>query len=186
MTEQEVLQDLHGEMEKTNAAFRRDLAKLRTGRATSGMLEGIHPEYYGARTPLNQIATVSVPEPRLLIVQPFDRTALAEIDKAIRASDLGLNPLNDGKILRIPIPELTEERRRDIVRHTKKLAEEYRVSLRAHRHDSLELVKEAIKERELTDDDGHRIKEKVETETKAALAHLEDALSKKEKEILTV
>ena len=186
MTEQEVLDDLKSEMEKTLGAFRRELAKIRTGRATTALLDGIHPDYYGSKTPLKQLAQVTAPEPRLLIVQPYDKAALVAVEKAIRQSDLGLNPLNDGKILRIPIPELTEERRKEIVRHTRKISEEFRVSMRAHRHDSLELVKEALKERELTEDEAHRVREKIETETKAFLEHVDDGLKKKEQEILTV
>jgi ribosome recycling factor len=186
MTDQEVLDDLRSEMEKTLAAFRRELTKIRTGRATPGLLDGIHADYYGAKTPLKQLAQVNVPEPRLLVVQPFDKTALVAIEKAIQQSDLGLNPMNDGKILRIPIPELTEERRKEIVRHTRKTAEEYRISLRAHRHDSLEILKEMLKEKEITEDDAHRVRERIETETKAHLEHVDDALKKKEQEIMTV
>ncbi len=130
MTDQEVLDDLKKEMEKTVAAFRRELARTRTGRASTALLEGIHADYYGAKTPLIQLATLSAPEPRLLVVQPFDKTALIAIEKAIQQSDLGLNPMSDGKILRIPIPELTDERRKEIVRHLHKVAEDFRVSVR--------------------------------------------------------
>lgn len=186
MTDHEVVEDLKKEMDKTLGAFRRELAKIRTGRATTALLDGIQAEYYGTRTPLKQIAQVNVPEPRLIVVQPFDKAALTAIERAIQQSDLGLNPLNDGKILRIPIPELTEERRKEIVRHTRKLAEEYRVSLRAHRHDSLEFLKELLKEKEVTEDDSHRIKDRIEAETKAFLEHVEDGLKKKEQEIMTV
>lgn len=186
MTDQEVLDDLRKEMEKTLAAFRRDLSRTRTGRASTALLEGIHPEYYGAKTPLLQLATVSAPEPRLIVVQPFDKTALTAIEKAIQQSDLGLHPMSDGKILRIPIPELTEERRRDLVRHLHKVAEEYRISLRAHRHDSLELLKEMLKEKDLTEDDSRRAKDKVEVVTKEYLEKVDKALKAKEEEVLSV
>ena len=186
MTAQEVIEDLKKECEKTLGVFSRDLARLRTGRATTALLEGIQAEYYGAKTPLIQLATVTAPEPRLLIVQPYDKAALQAIDKAIQQSDLGLHPMNDGKILRIPIPELTEERRKDLVRHLRKLAEEYRVSVRAHRHDSLELLKEMLKDRELTEDDQHRAKEKVEAEIHGFLDRVEKALKKKEEEVMAV
>src|SRR5688500_11199754 len=116
MTDQEVLENLKSEMEESLGAFRRDLAKIRTGRATAALLDGIQADYYGSKTPLKQLAQVTAPEPRLLVVQPYDKAALIAIEKAIHQSDLGLNPLNDGKILRLPIPELTEERRKDIVR----------------------------------------------------------------------
>ncbi len=186
MTDQEVLDDLKKEMEKTIAAFRRELARTRTGRASTALLEGIHAEYYGAKTPLIQLATLSAPEPRLLVVQPFDKTALVAIEKAIQQSDLGLNPLSDGKILRIPIPELTAERRKEIVRHLHKVAEDFRVSLRAHRHDSLELLKEMLKEKELTEDDNRRARDKIEAVTKEYLERVDKSLKGKEEEVLSV
>jgi len=186
MNTQEVINDLKAEMEKTITAFRKEMARIRTGRASTALLDGIHPEYYGTKTPLIQLATVSAPEPRLLIVQPYDKAALTAIEKAIQQSDLGLNPQSDGKILRIPIPELTEERRKEIVRHLRKLAEEYRVSVRSHRHDSLELLKEMLKDKEINEDDSHKAKEKVESETKHQLDRLEEVLKAKEKEVLEV
>lgn len=186
MTDREVLDDLQSEMEKTLAAYRRELAKIRTGRASAAILDGVHADYYGSKTPIKQIAQVNVPEPRLIVVQPFDKTALGAIEKAIQQADLGLNPLNDGKILRLPIPELTEERRKEIVRHTRKVAEDFRISMRAHRHDSLEMVKEMEKEKELSADDAHKLKERVDAETKSFLEHVDEALKKKEQEIMTV
>jgi ribosome recycling factor len=186
MTDQEVLDDLKREMEKTVTAFRRDLARTRTGRASTALLEGIHAEYYGAKTPLIQLATLSAPEPRLLVVQPFDKAALIAIEKAIQQSDLGLNPMSDGKILRIPIPELTAERRKEIVRHLHKVAEDFRVSLRAHRHDALELLKEMLKEKELTEDDSRRARDKIEATTKEYLERVDKVLKGKEEEVLSV
>jgi ribosome recycling factor len=186
MTDQEVLDDLKREMEKTLTAFRRELARTRTGRASTALLEGLHAEYYGAKTPLIQLATLSAPEPRLLVVQPFDKTALTAVEKAIRQSDLGLNPISDGKILRIPIPELTAERRKEIVRHLHKVAEDFRVSMRAHRHDALELLKEMLKEKELTEDDSRRAREKIEATTKEYLERVEKVLKSKEEEVLSV
>jgi ribosome recycling factor len=186
MTDQEVLDDLKKEMEKTVAAFRRDLARTRTGRASTALLEGIHADYYGAKTPLIQLATLSAPEPRLLVVQPFDKTALTAIEKAIQQSDLGLNPMSDGKILRIPIPELTAERRKEIVRHLHKVAEDFRVSVRAHRHDALELLKEMLKEKELTEDDNRRARDKIEVATKDYLERVDKVLKSKEEEVLSV
>jgi ribosome recycling factor len=173
-------------MDKTLGTFRRELARIRTGRASTALLDGIHVEYYGAKTLLIQLASVTAPEPRLLLVQPYDRSALPAIEKAIRQSDLGLNPVSDGKVLRLPIPELTEERRRELVRHLRKMAEEFRVSLRSHRHDSLELLKEMLKEKEITEDENHKAREKVEAETKAYLEKLEEVLRAKEKEVMEV
>jgi ribosome recycling factor len=186
MTSQEVIDDLRKELDKTIGAFRHEISRIRTNRASTALLEGLHADYYGARTPVNQLATINAPEPRLLVVQPYDKAALVAIEKAIQASDLNLNPLNDGKILRIPIPELTEERRKEIVKHVRKKAEDYRVSARAHRHDSLELVKEMVKEKDLTEDDAKRIREKIEAETKQALERVEEVLKGKEKEVLAV
>jgi ribosome recycling factor len=186
MTEQEVLDDLKKEAEKTVGAFRRELSRTRTGRASTALLEGIQAEYYGAKTPLIQLATLSAPEPRLLIVQPFDKAALTAIEKAIQQSDLGLNPMSDGKILRIPIPELTAERRKEIVRHLHKVAEDFRVSVRAHRHDALELLKEMLKEKDITEDENRRAKEKIEAITKEYLERLDKTLKGKEEEVLSV
>jgi ribosome recycling factor len=186
MTDQEVLDDLKREMEKTVTAFRRELARTRTGRASTALLEGIHADYYGAKTPLIQLATLSAPEPRLLVVQPFDKAALTAIEKAIQQSDLGLNPMSDGKILRIPIPELTAERRKEIVRHLHKVAEDFRVSLRAHRHDALELLKEMLKEKELTEDDNRRARDKIEATTKEYLERIDKVLKAKEEDLLSV
>ena len=186
MEPQDVLNDLKQEMEKTLSTFRKEMARTRTGRATTALLDGIHAEYYGAKTPLNQMSTITAPEPRLIVVQPYDKTGLGAIEKAILQSDLGLNPVNDGKILRIPIPELNEERRKEIVRHVRKVAEEFRISMRSHRHDAIELLKEMLKEKTITEDDNHRAKDKIEAETKTFLDKLEEVLKTKEKEVMEV
>jgi ribosome recycling factor len=124
------------EMEDSVDAFRHELSRLRSGRASTALLEGLQVNYYGTRTPLRQLAGLAAPEPRLLVITPYDKTAMAEIEKAIRTAELGLNPMNDGKIIRVPIPELTEERRRDLVRQVHKKAEEFRVSVRNHRREA--------------------------------------------------
>jgi ribosome recycling factor len=173
-------------MEQTLAAFRRDLSRLRTSRATTALLDGIIVDYYGAKTPLNQLASLNAPEPRLLVVQPFDRSVIGDIERALQQSDLGLTPQNDGKIIRIPIPELTEERRRDLVKHVKKMAEEFRVSVRAHRRDAIEMMKELHKEKELTDDDMKRDQERVEHLTKEYVEKVDKILKAKEEEIMAV
>ena len=140
-----IFSQLQKEMDDSVSALRKELTKLRTGRASTALLEHIVVDYYGASTPLNQLATLSAPEPRLLVIQPFDRNAMTEIEKAILKSDLGLTPSNDGKVIRIPIPQLTEERRKDLVKHVKKIAEEYRVSVRSHRRVAIEHLKELEK-----------------------------------------
>src|SRR5712671_6272639 len=171
-----VIDDCKQEMEQTVTAFKRELGRLRTSRASTSLLEGIVVEYYGARTPLNQLASLSAPEPRLLIIQPFDRTAISDIERAIFGSDLGLTPVNDGKIIRIPIPELTEQRRKDLVKHVKKTAEEYRVSVRQHRHDAIDMLKELHKEKELTDDDLKKEHDRVEHLTKEYVEKIDKIL----------
>jgi len=182
----EVLKNLTAEMEGTITALRRELARTRTGRASTSLLEGITVEYYGARTPLNQLATLSAPEPRLLVIQPFDRNVLSDIERAILQSDLGLNPANDGKILRVPIPELTEDRRRELVKHVRKVAEEFRVSQRNHRRDANEMLKELQKEKEITEDELRRGQEKTQDLTKAYIEKLDQILKAKEEEIMEV
>ena len=181
-----VIDDCKQEMEQTVVAFKRELSRLRTSRATTALLDSIVVEYYGAKTPLNQLASLSAPEPRLLVIQPFDRSAIGEIERAIFQSDLGLTPQNDGKIIRIPIPELTEQRRKDLVKHVKKMAEEFRVSVRQHRHDAMEMLKELHKEKELTDDDMKRDKERVEHLTKEYVEKVDKVLKGKEEEIMAV
>jgi ribosome recycling factor len=185
MTEQ-VIEDLRQEMERTVNALRREFARTRTGRASTALLEGITVEYYGTRTPLNQIAGLSAPEPRLLVIQPYDKTALPQVERAILQSDLGLVPMNDGKILRVPIPELTEERRRDLVKHIRKVAEDHRVSMRNHRRDALDLLKALEKDKEITEDDLRRAQEKAQEITKMLIERVDQILKVKEDEIMEV
>jgi len=182
----EVTEELRKEMERTTTALRRDLARTRTGRASTALLEGITVDYYGTRTPLNQLAGLSAPEPRLLVIQPYDKTALPQIERALLQSDLGLTPMNDGKILRVPIPELTEERRRELVKHVRKLAEDYRVSVRNHRRDALDLLKTLEKDKEITEDDMRRASEKVQDTTKTYIEKIDQILKSKEDEIMEV
>ena len=182
----EVLESTKQDMEKTVAALRKDLSHIRTGRASTALLENITIDYYGTRTPVNQVATLSVPDASLIVVQPFDKSLIGAIEKAIKSSDLGLNPLNDGKLIRVPIPALTEERRKDLVKHVKKLAEDYRVSVRSHRRDSLEMVKELEKDKEITEDDKRHAAEKIEHLTKEYVEKVDQVLKSKEDEIMAV
>ena len=182
----EVLENLKTELDKTHNALRKELSHVRTGRASTALLEGIHVEYYGTRTPLNQVASLSAPEPSLLVVQPYDKSVIGAIEKAIQSSELGLNPQNDGKLIRIPIPPLTEERRRDLVKHVRKVAEEFRVGARNHRRDALEMLKELEKDKDITEDDRRHADQKVETMTKECLERLEKTLKLKEDEIMAV
>lgn len=182
----EVLANVKQEMDQTVTAMKRDMARTRTGRASTALLEGLTVEYYGAKTPLNQLASLSAPEPRLLVIQPFDRTALTEIERSILQSDLGLVPNNDGKLIRVPIPELTEERRKELVRHIRKIAEEYRVSQRNHRREAIDMLKALQKDGDITEDDLRRGQEKIQELTKDYTERLEKVLHAKEAEIMEV
>jgi len=184
--EADVLESTKREMEKVIAAFKKELSHVRTGRASTALLEGITVDYYGTKTPLNQLATLSAPEPTLLVVQPYDKSVMGAVEKAIQSADLGLNPLNDGKLIRVPIPALTEERRKELVKHIRKLAEDYRVSVRTHRRDSLEMLKEYEKEKEITEDDRRHASEKIEALTKDYVERVEKTLKTKEEEIMAV
>ena len=182
----EVLDGTKQDMEKTVVAFRKELSHVRTGRASTALLEGITVDYYGTKTPLNQVATLSAPEASLLVVQPYDKSVIVAIEKAIRSSDLGLNPLNDGKLIRIPVPPLTEERRRELVKHCRKLAEDYRVSVRSHRRDAIEMLKSLEKDGDITEDDRRHTAEKIEALTKEYIERVDKVLKGKEDEIMAV
>jgi ribosome recycling factor len=181
-----IFAQLQKDMEGSIAALRKELTKIRTGRASTALLEHITVDYYGATTPLIQLATLSAPEPRLLVVQPFDRSAIGEIEKAILKSDLGLTPNNDGKVIRIPIPQLTEERRRELVKHVKKIAEEYRVSVRNHRRVAIEHLKEAEKKKEITADELKHGQERVQKVTDDYIGRIDKIVKAKEEEVMEV
>jgi len=181
-----IFTEVQKEMDGSVAVLRKDLTKLRTGRASTALLEHITVDYYGASTPLNQLATLSAPEPRLLVIQPFDRTAMTEIEKAILKSDLGLTPNNDGKIIRIPIPALTEERRKELVKHVKKIAEEYRVSVRNHRRVAVEQLKEAEKRKEITADEAKHGLDRVQKITDDFIGRIDKIVKAKEDEVMAI
>jgi len=181
-----IFTQLQKEMDHSVGALRKELAKLRTGRASTALLEHVVVEYYGATTPLNQVATLSAPEPRLLVIQPYDRSAMGDIEKAILKADLGLTPNNDGKIIRIPIPHLTEERRKELVKHVKKIGEEFRVSLRNHRRLALEHLKESEKKKEITADDSKHGQERVQKITDEFIGRIDKIVKAKEEEVMEV
>jgi ribosome recycling factor len=163
---------------------RRELAGVRTGRASTGLLENLMVEAYGAKLPLNQVATLSIPEPSLIVAQPFDPSTMATIEKAIRTSDLGLNPANDGKVIRIPIPALTEERRKDLSRHVHKAAEEGRNHIRTVRREANDKLKKMLKEHQISEDDEKRGLDEVQKITDAAIRAVDDLQRKKDEELL--
>ena len=171
------LDDLERRMNGAVEALRQEFAGLRTGRASAGLLEPIMVEVYGAHMPLNQVGTISVPEPRMLTVQVWDKTAVAAVDKAIRASGLGLNPAADGQLIRIPIPELTEERRVEMVKIAHKYAEQARIAVRNVRRDGMENLKKLEKEGELSEDDHHFWGDEVQQLTDQAIANIDETLA---------
>ncbi len=171
-------------MSKAIEDCRRELASIRTGRASLGLLDHIRVEYYGTPTPLNQVATLGVPEPNLLTVQPWDPSLLAVIDKTIRASDLGLNPVSDGKILRVPIPPLTEERRKELVKHLHKVLENHRTAVRNIRRDGNEDLKKLLKDKKISEDDERRGLDEIQKLTDDFSSKLDELGKAKESEIL--
>ena len=182
----QVVDALKKEMENTLEGLRKELTKVRTGRANTALIEGILVDYYGTKSPLNQLAALSAPESRLLVVQPYDKSVMGAIEKAIYQSDLGLTPVNDGKVIRIPLPELTEERRKELVRHVKKIGEEYRVSARNHRRDANERVKKLQKDKQITEDDVRATQDRVQKLTDEYVDKIEKVLKAKEDELMAV
>lgn len=183
---EEIKKDTRHRMEAAVEALRSELAKLRTGKATPAILDGIVVNYYGNPTPLRQAANVSAPEPRLLVVQPWDRSLLGEIEKAIQKSDLGLNPANDGIVVRIPIPQLTEERRVSLVKLAKRFGEEGRVAVRNVRRDGIERLKKLEKDSKISEDDQHRGQDEIQHMTDELIKKIDEILVLKEKEIMEV
>jgi len=173
-------------MEKAIDDFRKELSSLRTGRANVTLLDHIRVDYHGTPMPINQLGTLSVPEPTLIVISPWDPTAATAIDKAIRTSDLGLNPASDGKVVRVPIPPLTEERRKDLVKHLHKVLENHRTAVRNIRRDIKEAVEKLEKEKKISEDDRKRTLEELEKVTHSETKKLEDLSAAKEKEVLEI
>ncbi|MGH9511969.1 MAG: ribosome recycling factor [Terriglobales bacterium] len=173
-------------MDKAVDDFRKAMAATRTGRASVHMLDSVTIDYYGSQMPLNQIAQVHASEAQLLTVQPFDPTSLPTIEKAIRSGDLGLNPMNDGKIIRVPVPPLTEERRKDMVKHLNKVLEEHRTAVRNIRRDGNDAIKKAMKDKKITEDDEKRAMEEIQKLTDDEIRKMEELNKNKEKELMEV
>jgi ribosome recycling factor len=173
-------------MDKAVEDFRKAMAATRTGRASVHMLDSVNVEYYDSHMPLNQIAQVHAPEPQLITVQPFDPTALPAIEKAIRTADIGLNPMNDGKIIRVPVPPLTEERRKDMVKHLHKVLEEHRTAVRNIRRDGNDAIKKAMKDKKITEDDEKRAMEEIQKLTDDEIKKMEEMSKGKEKEVMEI
>lgn len=180
------LSDLKSRMQKSIASLREELAGLRTGRASASLLEPVTVEAYGSRMPLNQVATVTVPEPRMLSVQVWDRQMANAVEKAIRDSGLGLNPMGEGQVIRVPLPELNEERRRDLTKVARNYAEAARVAVRHIRRDGVDLLKKAEKDGDMSQDDARVQSDLVQKATDAAVSEIDHVVSSKEQEIMQV
>jgi ribosome recycling factor len=182
----DVLKELHANLDKAIDALKKDLGKVRTGRANVSVLDGIRVDYYGTPTPLNQVASLNVPDPRLITIKPWEKSLIPEIEKTIRSAQLGLNPSSDGEIVRLPMPPLTEERRKELVKMVKKMAEDAKVALRGARRDANEMLKDFQKDKEITEDEEKQGLKKVQDATDASVVKVDEVVAKKEKEILEV
>ncbi len=173
-------------MEKAVEDFRKEMASTRTGRASVHMLDGVTVDAYGSQMPLNQLANVSAPEPQLITVQPWDVSLIGAIEKAIRAGDLGLNPMNDAKLIRVPVPALTEDRRKDMVKHLHKILEEHRTAIRNIRRDGNDLIKKAMKDKKITEDEERGALEQIQKLTDDEIKKMEELAKGKEKEVMSI
>jgi len=180
----DIFEETSDSMQKTIDALKRELKRIRTGRASLSLLDAIRADYYGTPTPLNQMATLAVPESRLITIQPWDVSVIKEIEKAILKSDLGLTPSNDGKIIRISIPPLTEERRKELVKVVHKMCEDHKVTVRNARRDSNDLLKSLKKDGEISEDDAFKAQDKIQKITDEYIKLIDDCYKDKEKEIL--
>lgn len=183
---QEVIKTIKSKMEKSIAVLKEDLGSMKAGRANIKMLDKIEAEYYGTPTSINQLANVSVPEARIILIQPYDKSSMKEIEKAILKSDLGINPSSDGSAIRLIIPELTSETRKELVKTVKKTGEDMKIVIRSIRRDANDKIKNMKKEGEITEDEVKSLEEKVQKETDKYVSEIEQLISDKEKEIMTV
>lgn len=179
-------EDIEERMNKTISVLDENLSEIRAGRANPSILNKVSVEYYGTATPINQVAGISVPEPRLIVIQPWDMTLLKEIEKAIQKADIGINPMNDGRVIRLSFPELTEERRKELVKDIRKIGEESKIAIRAIRRDGIDMAKAAQKCGELTEDEETAAENKIQKLTDAKIEEIDKILSDKEKEIMSI
>lgn len=182
----QIISDMHEKMGKSIEAFRRELTKIRTGRASLSIFDGIKVQSYGQPMALNQVASITIPESRLIVIQPWDPQLINVIDKAIMKANIGLNPVSDGKVIRLSIPQLTEERRRELVKQVKKIGEEHKVAIRNLRRDAIDVFKKMKKDKEISEDDLFSLQETAQKETDAFIKLVDDALVEKEKEVMEV
>lgn len=182
----ELHEEMKASMQKSVEALQKDLKRIRTGRASLALLDGIMVDYYGAPTPINQLATLSIPEPRQIIIQPWDSQAVQDIEKALLKSELGLTPMNDGKIIRIVLPPLTAERRKELVKVVKKMGEEFKVQIRNHRRDANDMLKEMKKDKEISEDEQHKAQDQVQKTTDSFVTKIDGVMAEKEEEIMEI
>ena len=182
----DVILEMAEKMEKSVEAFRNELAKVRTGRASLALLDGIMVDAYGSAMPMNQVGTLTIPESRSIAIQPWDPQVLGAIEKAILKSDIGLTPVNDGKIIRLNIPQLTEERRKELVKQVKKIAEEFRVAIRNVRREAIDLLKKQKKDKDISEDDLFKFQDDAQSETDDYIAQIDEITAAKEKEVMDV
>ena len=183
---EDVLEDLRQRIAKTLDDLRRELAKVRTGRANPALLEGVRVDYYGTMSPLQNVANVTVTDPRLIVIKPWEKSMITVIEKAINASGLGVNAMSDAELVRVPIPPLTEERRKEFVKVVKHKGEEHKIAIRNERRDAKEMIEEAVKEGELTEDDGKKAMEKLQTEVDNGVKKVDEVIASKEKDLMQV
>jgi len=182
----DVVKELHASIQKTLQSMRDDLATVRTGRASLHMLDNVKVDYYGTATPLNQVATLSVPEARMIVAKPWEKNMIPVIEKAIRDANLGFNPMSDKDMVRVPIPALTEERRKEIVKQVKHKGEEFKITIRNERRDAKELIDEAKKDGDCSEDDAKKANEKVQKETDEGVKQIDAIVAAKEKDVMQI
>ena len=185
MSEQ-LLNETDTKMNKTIDALKKDYSAVRTGKASSSLVENIIVEYYGSNTPLSNLATISVPEAQLIVIQPWDKESIISIEKGLQKSDMGFNPANDGSVIRIPIPPLTEERRKELVKIVKKQSEDYKISIRNVRRDFVDQIKNLEKNKEISQDELHKYQEQIQKTTDKHIGEIDNITVQKEKEIMEI
>ena len=182
----EVIMEMAEKMEDSLEAFKSELTRIRTGRASLSLLDGIKVESYGSSMPLNQVGSLTIPESRQIVIQPWDPQVMSSIEKAILKSGLGLTPINDGKVIRINIPQLTEERRKELVKVVKKVAEEHRIAIRNHRRDAIDTLKKQKKNKEISEDEQFKLQDEAQKETDSSIAKIDKVAIAKENEVMEV
>lgn len=182
----QVIEAMSEKMENSLDAYRRELTRVRTGRASLSLVDGIKVDAYGSPMPLNQVATLTIPESRMIVIQPWDPQLISHIEKSIQKAGLGINPVNDGKVLRLSIPQLTEDRRKELVKQVKKISEEYRVAIRNSRRDAIDALKKLKNDKQISEDDLFKLQDEAQKTTDKHIKKIDDIMAEKEKEVMEV